>query len=112
MVDKLNQAVLTTTPDRENIINKSPPTSGRLGAEDRSFSSKSDMKMLAYEGAIFVPMAVPCICRKCLSVNEKLFLVRMWLMSSLMCITEGRDCLLPLRAETHTFMPSLWGMLV
>jgi hypothetical protein len=30
------------------------------------------MKMLAYEGAIFVPIAVPLICKKCSPLNVKL----------------------------------------
>jgi hypothetical protein len=36
-----------------------------------SFSS-FPMKMLAYEGAIFVPIAVPLICKKCSPLNVKL----------------------------------------
>ena len=33
---------------------------------------KFPMKMLAYEGAIFVPIAVPLICKKCSPLNVKL----------------------------------------
>ena len=36
-----------------------------------SFSS-FPMKLLAYEGAIFVPIAVPLICKKCSPLNVKL----------------------------------------
>ena len=36
-----------------------------------SFSS-FPMKMLAYEGVIFVPIAVPLICKKCSTLNVKL----------------------------------------
>ena len=34
--------------------------------------SKFPMKMLAYEGAIFVPIAVPLICKTCSPLNVKL----------------------------------------
>jgi hypothetical protein len=38
--------------------------------------SSFPMKMLAYEGAILVPIAVPLICKKCSPLNVKLFHLR------------------------------------
>ena len=46
--------------------------SGLWGADCMISFSSFPMKMLAYEGAIFVPIAVPLICKKCSPLNVKL----------------------------------------
>ena len=42
-----------------------------LGADNRSNCSNEPMKTLAYEGAILVPIAVPCFWRYSLFLNVK-----------------------------------------
>ena len=70
------------------------------------------MKMLAYEGAIFVPIAVPLICRKCSPLNVKLLCfstnVSNWTRHSV----GGYITALWSQASQHTSMPSLYRMLV
>jgi len=46
--------------------------SGLWGADCMISFSSFPMKMLAYEGAIFVPIAVPLICKKCSPLNVRL----------------------------------------
>ena len=48
------------------------------------------MNELAYEGAMRVPIAVPCFCKKCSLLKEKLFIVRIILMRSQM-FSAGSD---------------------
>ena len=76
-----------------------------------SFSS-FPMKMLVYEGAIFVPIAVPLICKKCSPLNVKLLCfstnVSNWTRHSV----GGSLTTLWSQASRHASMPSLCGMLV
>lgn len=76
-----------------------------------SFSS-FPMKMLAYEGAIFVPIAVPLICKKCSPLNVKLLCfstnVSNWTRHSV----GGSLTALWSQASRHASIPSLCGMLV
>ena len=44
--------------------------------------SNLSMNKLAYEDAIRVPIAVPCFCKQCSLLKEKLFIVRIVLMRS------------------------------
>ena len=70
------------------------------------------MKMLVYEGAIFVPIAVPLICKKCSPLNVKLFYfstnVSNWTIHSV----GGSLTSLWSQASQHASVPSLGGMLV
>ena len=51
-------------------------------AHDKAYVSNLARKRLAYEGGILVPIAVPCVCKQCLSLKEKLFIVRIMRMRS------------------------------
>ena len=70
------------------------------------------MKMLAYEGAIFVPIAIPLICKKCSPLNVKLLYfstnVGNWTRHSV----GGSLTALWSQASQHASIPSLGGMLV
>ena len=59
------------TPYHKNVINKSRPCVGFLGEVSISCISTYLMNMSAYEGAILVPIAVPCICLYILLLNLK-----------------------------------------
>ena len=76
-----------------------------------SFSS-FPMKMLAYKGSIFVPIAVPLICKKCSPLNVKLLCfstnVSNWIRHSV----GGSSTALWSQASRHASIPSLCGMLV
>ena len=76
-----------------------------------SFSS-FPMKMLAYEGAIFVPIAVPLIYKTCSPLNVKLLCfsanVSNWTRHSV----GGYLTTLLSQASRHASIPSLCGMLV
>jgi hypothetical protein len=76
-----------------------------------SFSSFS-MKMLAYEGAIFVPIAVPLMCKKCSPLNIKLLCfntnVNNWTGHSV----GGYLTALWSQASRHASIPSVCEMLV
>jgi hypothetical protein len=70
------------------------------------------MKMLAYEGAIFVPIAVPLICKQCSPLHVKLLYfstnVSNWTRHSV----GGSLTALWSQASRHVSIPSLCGMLV
>ena len=76
-----------------------------------SFSS-FPMKMLAYEGAIFVPIAVPLICQTRSPLNVQLLClctnVSNWTRHSV----GGSLTALWSQASRHASIPSLCGMLV
>jgi predicted metal-binding protein len=70
------------------------------------------MKMLVYEGAIFVSITVPLICKKCSPLNVKLLCfstnVSNWTIHSV----GGSLTALWSHAYRHASIPSLCGMLV
>ena len=74
--------------------------------------SSFPMKLLAYEGAIFVPIAVPLICKKCSPLNVKLLCfstnVSNWTRHSV----GGYLTALWSQASRHALILSLCGMLV
>ena len=55
---------------------------GWKGARDKASVSNLARKRLAYEGAILVPIPLPCVCKQCLSLKEKLFIMRIMRMRS------------------------------
>ena len=70
------------------------------------------IKILAYEGAIFVPIAVPSICERCSPLNVKMLCfstnVSNWTRHSV----GGSLTALWSQASRHASIPSLCGMLV
>ena len=63
-------------------------TRGLCGLALRSRSSKSAINMMEKATAIFVPIAIPCVCTKCLLLNLKEFSSKMSRISSLKCVVE------------------------
>ena len=57
-------------------------TRGLYGAFFRAVASRDPINRLAYGGAILVPMAVPCFCRKNCPSNSKLLFCKMMLTRS------------------------------
>ena len=79
------------------------------------FSSKAPMTRLAIVGATLVPMATPCVCRKCWPLNSKLLQVRtsssratMWSFLRASCVS----CLCLCRVSRAVCSDSSLGMLV
>jgi hypothetical protein len=75
-------------------------------------SANGPIRLLAYEGAIFVPIAVPLICKKCSPLNVKLLCfstnVSNWTRHSV----GGSLTAVWSQASRHASIPSLCGMLV
>ena len=51
------------SPHEEDVVDKAPPYHGLFGLVLKSLCSSLPMKMLAYDGAMRVPIVVPWICR-------------------------------------------------
>ena len=64
-------------------------TRGLYGAFSRAVASRDPINRFAYGGAILVPMAVPCFCRKNCPSNSKLLFCKMMLMRSHMVSVGG-----------------------
>ena len=86
--------------------------SGSLFPFSKIFLSKSPMNRLAHDGAIRVPIAVPCIWRWCSSSNAKLFFLRINFIRCIKSSVGGCRTCLVLSAARQASIPSLWGMLV
>ena len=69
-------------PSSINLIQ----TGGLNGAFSIACCSNLPMNKLANEVAMQVPIAVPCTCKNCSLLNEKLFIVRIILMPGHICV--------------------------
>ena len=70
------------------------------------------IKILAYVGSIFVPMAVPLICRYCSSSNTKRLCFNMKSTNVGMSLINAWSIVFIVRNERHASTPSECGMLV
>ncbi len=75
-------------------------------------SSNLAMNRFAYEGAILVPIAIPCTCRYCSLLKIKLFLLSICSIILVRMSVDGCRVGRLSRATLHASVPSLWGMLV
>ena len=55
--------LLSMCPNHEDIIDDPPPKNGLSEELSMACCSNLPMNKLAYEGAIRVPIAVPCVCK-------------------------------------------------
>ena len=71
MVKETIEVFFRLDPLRVNVVYETQPGKWLVRCRLYDYFSSFPMKMLAYEGAIFVPIAVPLIYKKCSPLNVK-----------------------------------------